>query len=549
MVPDVEVARGVSSPPRTESSSSNAGALALRAGAALVWATVFKLVAIWLSTQPILSLLAGTSVTFVSTSILFGWVGVAAATAVHLIALAVRQGLSGVYPWATTASYAAAGALAWAAFRYLPGLRRDFQGMRTISWFAAAAAVGGVLSPIVISTVAGVGNLLESIATWSRSTIVSVWVFAPPLVLAGRRFLGRALATLPGERYDRVPRRVALIRSVLPGEAERVVGVETRDSAAARDIVLGLAAVAAITVGKVMFAEGSNAAASWWNFLFVGVIWWQAGALRLPGALIAAGAAAVGILVGGVSSAPMAPTTDLSSAETLVIYAQILGLWLLAVFLGVGAEREAHLLEEVVALNARLALDLRRVVQALTGAVEVKDEYTGGHLQRVQAFARDVGLRLGLAERELELLEIASTLHDIGKIAVPESILNKPGPLDEEERAVIQRHPEVGARMLETIDGLREAAPFVLHHQERWDGGRDGPFPGYPAGLAGEAIPLGARIIAVVDCFDAMTTDRPYRRALGKSAARDALLAERGRQFDPRVVDTFLHVLEQQPWR
>ena len=518
----------------------------MRAAAALVLASLGKVAVIWLASQPILSLLAGTSVTFVSVSILFGWVGVAAATAVQLTALSIQRGLSGVYPWATTASYAAAGALAFGAFRYLPAMRRDFAGIRTIAWFAAAAAAGGVISPIVISTVAGVSNLLESVATWSRSTIVSVLVFVPPLVLAGRRFLHRALAPIPGERYERVPQRVALIRSTLPGEEERVVGVEARESDMGRHLVFGLVAVAAITAGKVYFAGGYSAAGSWWNFLYVIVIWWQARVLRLPGALVAAGAVGIGTLVGGVFSE--AAATELTSAETLAIYAQILGLWLLGVFLGVGAEREAHLLAELAALNARLARDLRRVVQALTGAVEVKDEYTGRHLQRVQGFARDVGVRLGLPPRELELLEIASTLHDIGKIAVPESILNKPGPLDEAERAVIQRHPEVGARMLETIDGLREAAPFVLHHQERWDGRRDGPFPGYPSGLAGEAIPLGARIIAVVDCFDAMTTDRPYRRALDKGEARDRLLRERGKQFDPRVVDTFLNALEQQPW-
>lgn len=545
MSPEVEATRAASPQSATTSLPADSGSLALRVVAALAWAGLAKLATTSLVAQPILSLLAGTSVSFVTASVLFGWVGIAAATAVQLVALALQQGLSGVYPWATTASYAAAGALAFGVFRRLPGMRRDFEGIRTISWFAAAAAAGGVLSPIVISTVAGVGNLLESVAVWSRSTIVSVWVFAPPLVIAGRRLLGRALAPIPGEQEKRIPRRVALIRSALPGEPERVVGTETRAPAVGRDLALGLAAVAAITAGKVVFAGGYSASGSWWNFLFVVVIWWQARALRLPGALVAAGAVGIGTLVGGVFSTPAA---ELSSTETLAIYAQILGLWLLAVFLGAGAERESHLLEELAALNARLALDLRRVVQALTGAVEVKDEYTGGHLQRVQAFARDVGLRLGLPARELELLEIASTLHDIGKIAVPESILNKPGPLDAEERAVIQRHPEVGARMLETIDGLREAAPFVLHHQERWDGRRDGPFPGYPAGLAGEAIPLGARIIAVVDCFDAMTTDRPYRRALGKEKAREALLRERGKQFDPRVVDTFLQALEQQPW-
>ena len=113
----------------------------------------------------------------------------------------------------------------------------------------------------------------------------------------------------------------------------------------------------------------------------------------------------------------------------------------------------------------------------------------------------------------------------------------------------MQSHAEIGARLLAGIEGLSEAAPLVLHHQERWDGLVSGPFPGYPAGLAGNEIPLGARIIAVVDCFDAMTTDRPYRAAVHEAQARSALVAERGLQFDPQVVDAFLAILEESPWQ
>jgi HD-GYP domain-containing protein (c-di-GMP phosphodiesterase class II) len=167
----------------------------------------------------------------------------------------------------------------------------------------------------------------------------------------------------------------------------------------------------------------------------------------------------------------------------------------------------------------------------------------------VSAFAHEVGRRLGLAERDLELLQIASALHDIGKIGIPEHVLNKPGRLDADERTVIERHPEIGARILENVDGLQSAAALVLHHQERYDGCRDSDFPGYPAGLAGEAIPLGARIIAVVDAFDAMTTDRAYRRARPVEAAVEVLRQERGRQFDPAVVKAFVELLAERPWR
>jgi HD-GYP domain-containing protein (c-di-GMP phosphodiesterase class II) len=113
----------------------------------------------------------------------------------------------------------------------------------------------------------------------------------------------------------------------------------------------------------------------------------------------------------------------------------------------------------------------------------------------------------------------------------------------------MKRHPAIGARILAKLDLLRDAAPLVLHHQERYDGDPDATYPGYPHGLTGESIPLGARIVAVVDAFDAMTTDRPYRAALSVERAMAVLLSERGRQFDPRVVDTFLLVLNEQPWR
>jgi HD-GYP domain-containing protein (c-di-GMP phosphodiesterase class II) len=160
-----------------------------------------------------------------------------------------------------------------------------------------------------------------------------------------------------------------------------------------------------------------------------------------------------------------------------------------------------------------------------------------------------VGEGMGVAGHDLEMLFFASMLHDIGKIGVPESVLGKPSGLDLEEARAMRRHPEIGARILRDLDVLRDAAPLVLHHQERYDGRRDGKYPGYPSGIAGEAIPLGSRIIAVVDAFDAMTTDRPYRKALAPETAVGELRREAGRQFDPRVVETFVALLAEHPWR
>jgi HD-GYP domain-containing protein (c-di-GMP phosphodiesterase class II) len=234
--------------------------------------------------------------------------------------------------------------------------------------------------------------------------------------------------------------------------------------------------------------------------------------------------------------------------DALAQYAGAMVFPLVGALWGRARDTDALLRAQLSAANERLKQSLAQVVQALRSALAVKDTYTGGHAHRVSSYALEVGGELGMAARELEILEVASALHDVGKLAVPESILGKPGPLAAPERELIARHPEVGARILEDLEDLRDAAPLVLHHQERWDGGREPPYPGYPAGLAGDAIPLGARIIAVVDAFDAMTTDRPYRARLSPERALAVLLEESGRQFDPGVVAAFAAALHRRPW-
>ena len=172
-----------------------------------------------------------------------------------------------------------------------------------------------------------------------------------------------------------------------------------------------------------------------------------------------------------------------------------------------------------------------RTIEALALAIEAKDETTGEHLQRVRVYAMELAKELGLSEDETEALKAASVLHDIGKLAVPEHIISKPGKLTPEEFEKMKIHPIVGAEILEQVDFPYPVVPIVRSHHEKWDGS------GYPNGLAGEAIPIGARILAAVDCLDALASDRQYRKALPLNEAMAKVVADSGKSFDPRVVE------------
>jgi putative nucleotidyltransferase with HDIG domain len=192
--------------------------------------------------------------------------------------------------------------------------------------------------------------------------------------------------------------------------------------------------------------------------------------------------------------------------------------------------------------NARLYIDLERTflgtISALAAAVDAKDPYTYGHANWVTHYAVAIAECLRLEESEVQTIRIASILHDIGKIGIDGAILQKPDDLTTEEREVVRKHPAIGADILASLDFLSETVPLVLFHHEQYGGG------GYPSGISGTAIPLGARIIAVADAYDAMTSDRPYRTALTGEEARRELRRNAGRQFDPSVVEAFLGFLE-----
>jgi len=178
-------------------------------------------------------------------------------------------------------------------------------------------------------------------------------------------------------------------------------------------------------------------------------------------------------------------------------------------------------------------------LEALGSALDLKDAETEGHCQRVTAFCISIAKSMPVPDTYLPILARAAFLHDIGKMAIPDKILTKPGPLSEEEKQIMRKHCEIGYNVLIRIPFLRDAAEIVLAHQEFYDGS------GYPRGLKGDQIPLGARIFTIADSLDAMISDRPYRRALPMSHAREEIKRCSGTQFDPGVVDVFLSIPEQ----
>jgi HD-GYP domain-containing protein (c-di-GMP phosphodiesterase class II) len=193
--------------------------------------------------------------------------------------------------------------------------------------------------------------------------------------------------------------------------------------------------------------------------------------------------------------------------------------------------------------NAQLAENQRALfihtVTALSQAVEMRDQYTGNHTQRVTQYSLMLAHELALPPVEQQHIQIGTPLHDIGKIAIDDAILRKPGKLTAEEYEQMKLHVVKGAAILEPIPGMKAMLPIVRHHHERWDGG------GYPDGLAGEHIPRLARIVAVADAFDAMTSDRPYRRALPVEAAFQEMVAKSGTHFDPICVEAFLRLRQR----
>jgi len=191
------------------------------------------------------------------------------------------------------------------------------------------------------------------------------------------------------------------------------------------------------------------------------------------------------------------------------------------------------------ARSQELARSYRATVRALSNAVEARDVYTGKHAGRVAAYGVEIARALGLPRPDAPEIEFGFLLHDIGKVAIPDAILHKPGGLTGEERALMATHPTIGADILSDIDFLADAVEIVRSHHERWDGS------GYPAGRAGEEIPLAARVFAVADVLDALTSERPYRPASPLREAREMINRDAGTHFDPQVVTAFNSIADE----
>lgn len=179
-----------------------------------------------------------------------------------------------------------------------------------------------------------------------------------------------------------------------------------------------------------------------------------------------------------------------------------------------------------------------QTMEGLAAIVDQRDPYTAGHSRRVSEYSVAIATRMGLSKREIDHVRWSALLHDLGKIAVPDRVLLKDGPLDPEERAIINGHPSVAKQILGPVEAMAPIVPCVLHHHERWDG------RGYPDGLTGTAIPLLSRVIAVADTYDAMTTDRPYRTRLSLDEAKRRLLEGAGAQWDARCIDAAIELID-----
>lgn len=195
---------------------------------------------------------------------------------------------------------------------------------------------------------------------------------------------------------------------------------------------------------------------------------------------------------------------------------------------------QQQLEERVEEQAGKIRASFLNSIRALAFALEASDDYTSGHSQRVSNIASSIARKLGLPGEYIDRIVLAGLVHDIGKIGIRDSILNKPGKLTADEWEDVQKHPEIGERILSPIAGDEELLKFIRHHHDRFDG------TGYPDALKGFQIPMGARILAVADAYEAMTSERPYRKPLTTEQARAEIERGKGTQFDPSVVDAFL---------
>ncbi len=275
----------------------------------------------------------------------------------------------------------------------------------------------------------------------------------------------------------------------------------------------------------------------WIAVLLIAPVLWCAATGGVGGALLGNGVVGIVYLTEVLRSVDPQTQHELFDA-TFSTYVNLVAFTMAAMIAGLYAGRSKALLHELEGHRRLLQDGFENVVTALAAAIEAKDKSTKGHVERVADLAVALGRTLGIEGQRLQVLRYAAILHDVGKIGVPEEILNKRGSLTSNERRLVEEHVNIGVEILENVGILASAIPFIRYHQERWDGKRDAEFPAY-FGLKGDLVPLEARIITLVDAFDAMISERPYRPAFSREYALAELRREAGKQFDPLVVDAF----------
>lgn len=458
--------------------------------------------------------------------LMFGWPGVAGVLTYMLARQTLNDGLITapehiIYP----AILAAGGVLSlrFATRRF--GRIISFPTYVTMLFGVLVASL--VAAPIVV-LFTGPQFTWLNIWFWWATFLSSIVLISPPVLEVLVRLFKRWLAEPWRSRFlehrtkTRQPQRTLWLDRTLP-----------------------LMMVGALGLVLTAVQSPMSSSASWIQLLFLVPVAWTAQRSGFHDAAL------VGCLSGlTILLARPTPFGDPAVWHTAVLAEQAATLIfpLLGATLGWAFERERRVQRQLERVNEEMQIALSNVVLALRSALGAKHAETEDHAVRVSQYAMTTGHKLRMPADELEALETASLLHDIGKIGIPETILNKPGPLTQAEQTAMRRHAEIGARILTRLPGLHSAAPLVLHHQERFDGRPTGQYPGYPTGLTGDDIPLGSRIIAVVDAFDAMTSDRPYRGAMSVDQAIEELKRESGTQFDPQVVEAFLQTLEETPW-